>query len=126
MPWPPTLEQALDAEMPLALTIPDITAHRVIAQGFVTLVGLVFCDPGWAGDGYATPSSHCFHVVSGDVRGAYPRWTVGEASIEVLEHGGPGVRDWNAWVLLQQEHPGWYSREAARAVLQEAGLLSRE
>lgn len=125
MPWPPTLAQALEAEMPLAVTIIGLTAHRVIAQGFLMPDGLAYCDPGWAGDGQATPSSHCFHVIPGALHGNYPRWIVGEAVIELIAHARPGTRDWNAWVLLQQQHPAWYSREAARAVLVDAGLLPR-
>ena len=119
----PTLQQALETQVPLQIAIPGLIEGHVIAEGFLTVDGLVFADLGWAGDTQSPPGKQMFHKAEGSLHGEAPRWKIGEAIISIIDHGDAAAQDWNAWSDLRDSMPERYTRARCRLALQDVGLL---
>jgi hypothetical protein len=118
------LWEAGASEVPLLIRVwrdgEGFIAERVMACGFPHPRGLIFCDVGWPG-----ATLNPFHLVEGEVDpDAGPPWTIGGSIIELIDHGGPGVVDWNRWMAFRRSPDGQTATPAsARQLLTELGYL---
>jgi hypothetical protein len=107
----------LPADTPLRVTVrPNLI--RLAAACFPHPKGLIFADIGWP-----EATINPWHLLEGTLTGEGP-WTIGDSTIEEIDHGDPEASEWNAWMTYRRSPEGqWATPERARQMMQDEGLF---